>query len=107
MGTVSAATDLGGLVNLDVRDVEGFNIQTLVLGVGLGVLEQVEQVAGGLLGPATLSPLVLGDLGVTGNTVAVATERNDVLVGDHILEELLGLLEGLAAQSESGFAGVL
>lgn len=48
VGTVCAATLLGSLVDLDVLDDELLKIETLGIGVGLGVLEQVEQELGGL-----------------------------------------------------------
>lgn len=52
VGTVGAAALLGGLVHLDVLDEEGGGVETLCVGVGFGVLEQVEEVLGGLFGPA-------------------------------------------------------
>merc|ERR1711931_102785 len=54
VGTVSAATLFGGGINLDVINDERINIETLDLGIGLGVLEHAEQDTAGLLGPATL-----------------------------------------------------
>jgi hypothetical protein len=43
VGTVGAATLLGGLVDLDVLDNEFRGIETLGVGVGLGVLEKTQQ----------------------------------------------------------------
>ena len=70
VGTVGAATLLGGGIdlcnidyrtcfikkgsNLDVINNERVNVETLDLGIGLGVLEHAEQDAARLLGPATL-----------------------------------------------------
>lgn len=54
MGTVSAAAALGSLVDLDALDDQVGGVQTLGVGVGLSVLEEVEKVLGGLDGPASL-----------------------------------------------------
>lgn len=53
MGTVRASALLGGLVDLDVLDNEGTGVEALGVGVGLGVLEEGEQVLSGLDGPAS------------------------------------------------------
>lgn len=55
VGTVSAAAALGSLVNLDALDDQVAGVETLGVGVGLGVLEEVEDVLGGLDGPASLA----------------------------------------------------
>jgi hypothetical protein len=54
VGTVSAAAALGSLVDLDALDDQVGGVQTLGVGVGLSVLEEVEKVLGGLDGPASL-----------------------------------------------------
>jgi hypothetical protein len=54
VGTVSAAATLGGLVDLDALDNQGVGVETLAIGVGLGVLEQIKDVLSGLDGPAGL-----------------------------------------------------
>lgn len=51
MGTVSAPALLGGLVDLDVLDDQVAGVETLGVGVGLGVLEEREEVLRGLHGP--------------------------------------------------------
>lgn len=51
VGTVSSSALLGGLVDLDVLDDQGTGVKTLRVGVGLGVLEELEQELGGLDGP--------------------------------------------------------
>lgn len=51
VGTVSSSALLGGLVDLDVLDDQGAGVETLGVGVGLGVLEELEQELGGLHGP--------------------------------------------------------
>lgn len=54
MSTVSAAATLGGLVNLNALDDQGGGVETLAIGVGLSVLEQIDDVLSGLDGPAGL-----------------------------------------------------
>lgn len=52
VGTVSSAALLRGLVDLDVLDDQGTSVETLGIGVGLGVLQELEEELGGLDGPA-------------------------------------------------------
>lgn len=52
VGTVCPSSLLGGLVDLDTLDDQVSRVQTLGIGVGLGVLEQAEQELGRLDGPA-------------------------------------------------------
>lgn len=54
VGTVCAAALLGGLVDLDVLDDQVGGVETLGVGVGFGVLEEIEEELGGLDGPAGL-----------------------------------------------------
>lgn len=51
MGTVSAPALLGGLVDLDVLDDQVAGVETLGVGVGLGVLQEREEVLRGLHRP--------------------------------------------------------
>lgn len=51
MRTVSAATLLWRLVDLDVLDDEVAGVESFGIGVGLGVLEEGEEVLSGLDGP--------------------------------------------------------
>ena len=55
MGTVGASAALGGLVDLDVLDNKVASVKTLGVGVGLSVLQEVDEELGGLLGPASLA----------------------------------------------------
>lgn len=52
MSAISTTTLLGGLVDLNVFDDEVTRIEALSVGIGFGVLEKVEEVFGGFLGPA-------------------------------------------------------
>lgn len=69
MSTVSAAATLGGLVDLDALDDQGAGVETLAIGVGLSVLEQINDVLSGLDGPAGL-----------GDTELLACERKKLSV---------------------------
>lgn len=51
VGTVCATALLGGLVDLDVLDDQVAGVETLGIGVGLGVLEETEKELGRLDGP--------------------------------------------------------
>ncbi len=62
VSAVGAAAHVRGAVHLDVVDDQVVGVKALVLGVALGVLEQVQQELGGLLGPAALGGAV--DLGL-------------------------------------------
>jgi hypothetical protein len=52
VGTVRTPPLLGGLVDLDVLDDQAAGIETLGVGVGLGVLEETEEELGRLYRPA-------------------------------------------------------
>lgn len=52
VGTVCAAALLGGLVDLDVLDDESAGVEALGVGVGLGVLQELQEELGGLYGPS-------------------------------------------------------
>lgn len=54
VGTVSAPSLLGSLVDLDVLDDQVAGVETLGVGVGLSVLEEAEDDLSGLDGPAGL-----------------------------------------------------
>lgn len=51
MGTVCPAALLGSLVDLDVLDDQVAGVETLGIGVGLGVLEEAEKELSRLDGP--------------------------------------------------------
>jgi hypothetical protein len=55
VSTVGASPALGSLVDLDVLDNEVAGVETLGVGVGLSVLQEVEEELSGLDGPASLA----------------------------------------------------
>ena len=58
MSAISATVTLDSKLDGDVGDEETVSVELLVLGVGLGVLEDVEDVLAALLGPSALSGLL-------------------------------------------------
>ena len=58
VSTISATVTLDRKLDGDVRDEETVEIELLVLGVGLSVLQQVQDVLAALSGPSALSGLL-------------------------------------------------
>ena len=82
-------------------------VETLVLGVTLSVLQELEQELRGLERPSALgSPVHLG-LGVTADTAHEPPEGNDLLVGDHVLQILGGTMQGHGLDGLGCLASVL
>lgn len=107
MGTVGAATHLGGLVDLDVLDNNLLQVETLGVGVAFGILEESQQELGALLGPASLGDTPNVGLGATADTATEATERNSLLVFNDVFQELLGLGELHSLQNHGGLMSIL
>merc|ERR1712130_282423 len=82
---------LGGTVHLDVLNDQVVGVKTFVLGVALGILEHVEQELCRLHGPPALSgSMDLVGLGMSSNSSHETPERDDLLLGDDVLEVLGG-----------------
>lgn len=94
VGAEGSPADLGGLVDLDVRNVEASRLESLCLCIGAGVLEQVEQIGRGLSWPGALVGLQDLGLSVPSGSSRVSAERNGLLAVDDVVEELVGSLEG-------------
>lgn len=109
MGAVGAAAASGGAVALDVGDYEVLAVHGLGLGVGLGVLDEVEDDLGGLLGPpAGVSGGVdLLSLGVVADSSGVLGEGDGGLEQEDVVHELLGLGGGHAVDVVGDLAAVL
>ena len=109
VGPVGAAASAGGAVALDVRDDEVLPVHRLGLGVGLGVLDEVEDDLGGLNGPpAGVSGGVdLLSLGVVADSSGVLGEGDGGLELEDVVHELLGLGGGHAVDVVGNFAAVL
>ena len=82
MGSVSASTSGDGSLADGMVDDASLNIESLLLGVSLEVLEERFDGLDGLLGPS--SKLVLEDLalGVTADTTGVHSEGDDGFLGE-------------------------
>mmetsp|Transcript_22790 Transcript_22790/g.49963 ORF Transcript_22790/g.49963 Transcript_22790/m.49963 type:complete len:209 (-) Transcript_22790:26-652(-) len=109
VGTVGAAALLLGLVHLDVGNGQGVDVQTLHLGVALGVLEETQEELARLGRPAGLAvsaALVLG-LRSAANATAEATEGDGALVIDNVLQVLLGDVQGHLADGHGRLTRVL
>jgi len=109
VGTVRSSAHLGSLVAVDVRDGDLVQLQTLSLGIGLAIQQQVEEGLGGLEGPADLvsGGLVSLAYGVSTNARGVFREGNRLLELQHVLEESLRLGELHALDGVSNLAAVL
>lgn len=132
MSAISATVTLDGKLDGDVRDEETVDIELLVLGVGLGVLQQVQDVLAALPGPSALSGLLyipkkkdkrcflfamsscllfvyveLLDLSLAADLARVSAEGDDLLLRDDVGEVSLGASESHALDGSSSLSGVL
>ena len=107
MGTVSATTVLGSLVDNDAGNVKLLNVQALGLGIGLGVLQKVSDELDRLDGPATLSSLEFLGLSSTTNTTVEVTEGNTLLVLIDVLQVAVSLAQLQTLNGSSDLMGVL
>jgi len=106
--SVRASATNGCLLDLDVVHLQGIEVETLVLGVGLGVFEEVQQELRAFLGPASLrSKVVLLSLRIATNTTGITTERDSLLLLNDVLQETLGLLQRQTLDGSSSLAGIL
>ena len=88
-------------------DDQVVRVQSLVLGVALRVLEELQQELGGLERPPALGgPVHLG-LGVTADSPHEPPEGDDLLVGHNILQILRGAVERHRLDGLGCLAGVL
>jgi len=95
VGPVGSPPHLGSAVHLDVLNDQVVGVKTLVLSVALGILEHVEQELGRLHGPPALSgSMDLVGLGMPSNSSHETPERDDLLLGDDVLEVLGGPVKG-------------
>lgn len=107
VSTVGASAALGGLVDLDVLDNEVASVKTLGVGVGLSVLQEVDEELGGLLGPASLANTELLALSATAGAASEPPHGDSLeLVGD-VVKESKSTLELHAVDGLSGLTGVL
>ena len=107
VGPVRPTPHMGSPVHLNGVDDQVVGVQTLVLGVALRVLQEVEEELGRLLGPATLRRAVDFSLGVTSDAAHEAPEGDDFLLVDDVLQVGGGAVQRHLLDGLSRLAGVL
>lgn len=107
VSTVGAAAALGSLVDLDVLDNEVAGVETLGVGVGLSVLQEVEKELGGLDGPTSLADTPLLALSAATGAASVPTHGDSLSLFGDVVEEGKGALQLHAVDGLSGLTGVL
>ncbi len=107
MGAVRAAAEVGGTLGKSGRNVEGIDIKTLNLSVGLGVLQEAKDEVGALDGPATLGVTPLLALSLAADGTVVLGEGDDLLLGLDVLEEGNGTVHVHATDGLDGLMRVL
>merc|ERR1719483_598145 len=75
------------------------SIQSLVFGIALGILQQVQEELSRLQGPSCL--------GVATDTSHEPSEWDDLLVGDHVLQIFGGAVEGHSLDGLGCLPGIL
>ena len=107
VGSVCPPAALHSALYHEVADGGPFDVESLCLGVGLQVLEQLKHVADGLLGEATLGGAVELGLGGPAHVGVESSVRNAVFVVEHVLQILDGSLELEALEGSRGLISVL
>ena len=97
------------MVHLDVVDHQVLHVQSLRLSVRLQVVQEHQEELARRLGPSAqiAGSLHQVALGVTADRSVVSAERNHVLVGDHVVEVLLGLHQGHSLDGSTHLVSVL
>jgi hypothetical protein len=107
VGTERAATHAGCLIHLNVLDDHLVRVQTLLDGVGLGILQQRHHRHHRLARPAALRMAPLLRLsGATGLAV-VAPEGDAAGLGEHLAVQLLSLAQRHTVDHIRGLKGIL
>ena len=83
------------------------DVETLEVSIALGVSQQLQQKLGALLGPATLRSAPGLALGLATDATVEATERDNLLLNNDVLEESLGTAKGHPLDGLSGLTSVL
>lgn len=107
VGSVGSSSALDGSLDGEVADEGLFNIESLSLSVSLEVLEELDDVANGLLGESTLGNTVKLGLGGSADVAGESSVRNAVSVLEDVLQVLDGSLQLQALDGSGGFVGVL
>lgn len=107
VGAVSSPAASDGALNGDVGDHALLGIEALGLGVALQIDQQLSDGLARLLGPPSVGPLVLSNLGVSGDVLVEPAEGNNLLVSDDSLHVLDSFPDFHAFNVSCGFVGVL
>lgn len=107
MGTESSSTAIDGALNGNVADDTLLWVKSLGLSVALQVDKQFFDSLARLLWPSTIAPLVLSDLGVSGNVLVEPSERNNLFMSDDSIHVLDGSWNSHALNVIGSFEGVL
>ena len=107
MGTVGSSAAGDGALDNDVVDHALLRVESLGLGVGSQVDEELTDGLGRLLGPATGGSLVDLDLSVSSNTASELSERNNLFVGKDSLHVLNGSWDSHTLDESCCFVRVL
>lgn len=86
---------------------QSVDVQSLVVSVGLGVLQQLKKEFGGLLWPATDGSSPCLSLGSAADTAVEAAEGNALLMLSNVLEETLSATKSHTFDSKCCLACVL
>jgi len=85
--SVRSSSHLRRCVHLDVLDDQPIDVQALVVGVRLGISEQLEEELGRLLRPSSLSASgELTALRFPSDSAVESSIRDDLLLRDHVLQ---------------------
>lgn len=101
MSSVGSSSTADSSLDDDVADDTLFWVERLLESVGLEVVEQVEDVLAGLLGPSAIVVTYVLAHSLATWTSSVLSEGNDALVGDNILD-VLDSLEQVESLAGSG-----
>lgn len=107
MSSVGSSSHLRRSVYVDVLDHQTIGVQALVVGVALGVSQQLQQELGGLHWPSTLTVVERFRLTLSAHTTVVASERHDLLLRDHVLQVALSTSQRHMTNRRGSFASVL
>merc|ERR1719370_2310119 len=107
MGSVCPPPHLGSTIDLNVLNDQVVGVQSLVLGVALSVLEELQKELSGLQRPSSLGGSMNLGLGVAANSSHEPPEGDDLLMGDHVLQILGGAVEGHGLDGLGCLASVL
>ena len=107
MGTISTTADLRRSVDLNVLDDQVVNVEAFDIGVGFGVLQQIENHLGGLLRPSALRDFEHFRLRLAAHTAVEALEWNYFFLVDHVLQVTCRATKRHTSESVRRFTSIL